>query len=186
MTSARANWIDSLSWQAEFCSRAGNVGRRDPEFDWAWFEGGANHRVRQAKSIVKRGLEAVGLRRSPRLSLEWLHEKAELLWETRARLGDELSRLLFDSSLIVRIVGYRSYYFPRIDFEDLAEVLGRKPFRKNDLPDAYLGVPLEVFSLSVGGPDGRQKVEVITTELQLSLLNSYRQYLVLMALTHTQ
>ena len=74
-----------------------------------------------------------------------MHEHADLLWNTREMLSDELSRLLFDSSLVLRLTNYRRFYFPRIDFDDLVDIVADQPFEEMGFPHNYLGMPSRIF-----------------------------------------
>ena len=112
------------------------------------------------------------------MTLNWLHDNASYLWETRSMLADDLSRLLFDSSLVLRMTSHRQFYFPRIDFEDLAEVKKTEAFAMDALPQDYLGLPLQVRDLSLRMPGAEpEHLRVICTEQLIDGLNSYRQYL---------
>jgi FkbM family methyltransferase len=93
-------------------------------------------------------------------------------------LADDLSRLFFDSALVLRTTNHRRFYFPRIDFEDLLDVLGDEPFVEAGFPRDYLGVPLRVFEVRQRARSDMPAFRIITRAIQLHLVNSYRQYLV--------
>ena len=178
MNSACNNWLNSITWQADFYGRSWQQARRDPEFDWAWFERGGSGPLAPLKNLVRSGLKIAGLRQRGPLSVDWVHENVDVLWSTRSMLSDDLSRLLFDAAIVVRIVDHRHFYFPRIDFDDLVDVKGTQPFEDTKLPHDYLGVPLKIFEVSVRDRLDIPTLKMITTEVQLQLLNSYRQYLI--------
>jgi FkbM family methyltransferase len=171
------NWIDSLSWQIEFCLRHGSASRKDAEFEWAEYERSTAGPVAVVGRIAKPLLRRLG-RGGKGLSLDWLREHAAALWETRRLLADELSRLMFDQSLVLRICGHRRFYFPRIDFDDLLEIANPQPFVETGFPHDYIGMPLKVFDVNVRGRTEQPSLRVITREIQLRLVNSYRQYLI--------
>ena len=64
-------------------------------------------------------------------------------------LEDELSKLLLDSTLVLRCSSQRQFYYPRIDFEDFVAILDEKPFLSEELPVDYLGLPLRVFTVKL-------------------------------------
>ena len=116
------------------------------------------------------------------MSIDWMQENATLLWETRCMLADDLSKLLFDAALVLRMTSHRHFYFPRIDFEDLITIESECEFNMEGLPRDYLGAPLGIFDVrfqDVQHDDASAPlVRMIGTKDQLNLLNSYRQYLV--------
>ncbi len=93
-------------------------------------------------------------------------------------LKDDLSKLLFDSTLVLRLTGAQRYYYPRTDFEDLIQIVGEEPFQSAELPTHYLGLPLKVFDVVLCSRPEVDRIRIVDTKAQLSLLNSYRQYLV--------
>ncbi|MGN2246467.1 FkbM family methyltransferase [Frateuria sp. GZRR35] len=173
----RTHWLDSLSWQADFHHRAGRARRKDPEFEWKAYESSPSGRLPRVRLAAKHLLFRMGMRPDPPVSVPWLRTNAEPLWETRSLLADDLSRLLFDSVLVLRMTGHRNFYFPRIDFDDLLQVISDEPFAESGFPRDYLGVPLRVFQARLDRPTA-EPFKVITRAIQLRLINSYRQYLV--------
>jgi FkbM family methyltransferase len=132
----------------------------------------------ETRRFVKNVLHGLGLRAKAPLGVEWLREHGDKLWDTRTLLADELSRLLFDTALVLRLTSHRRFYFPRIDFDDLLEVVGSTAFREPGFPHDYLGVPLGVYDVRLRDRAGAAPLKVITRGIQLDLINSYRQYLV--------
>src|SRR5688572_13871633 len=94
---ARCSWLNHLNWQVDFYMRTGRARRKDPEFEWGPYERSPSGRLPETRRLVKGLLHRLGLRDRPPMTLDWLHENAGLLWDTRTLLADELSRLLFDS-----------------------------------------------------------------------------------------
>lgn len=176
-SNARRNWLDSIGWQMDFQRRAGPVRRRDLEFDWDHFRRSPSGRMPRIRRMAKQVLYRIGRADMP-VSPEWVHAHADALWETRSLLADEMSRLLFDSTLVLNATGYRNYYFPRIDFDDFVEVLDERDFDSPGFPSDYLGVPLREFELGIPGRNMPASLRMITTRPQIRLLNSYRQYFV--------
>jgi FkbM family methyltransferase len=171
------NWLDSLSWQIEFTQKSHGKKRTDGERNWEWYEHATAYRALSLKRWARRVLKrSNGIVRP--MTLGWLRNNAENLWATRSMLADDLSRLLFDSSLVLRLTSHRQFYFPRIDFEDLAEVRKTEAFAMDGLPQDYLGLPLAICDLSLRMPGSEPKeLHVICTEQLVDGLNSYRQYL---------
>jgi FkbM family methyltransferase len=93
-------------------------------------------------------------------------------------LADDLSKLLFDSSLVVRITDHRHFYFPRIDFDDLLKFSRSEPFTIEGFPHEYIGMPLGVFDVNLQSRADLPALKIITRNIQLQLVNSYRQYLI--------
>lgn len=182
MSGARQNWLDSIRWQCEFYSGAAPRKRTDPEFEWAWYTqwllgGGDAMKLLAKRAIRKLPLVRTRWHEKANNELEWLEGNAGHLWASRALLEDDLSKLLFDMHLVLRVSGYERVYFPRIDFEDLLTVERDLPFETAGFPVDYLGLPLRVYeaSLRCAPP---QRVKIISTAAQVRLLNSFRQYFV--------
>lgn len=178
MNTAFNNWLNSMTWQASFYRRAVQRGRNDLEFDWKGFDRSRWGRFFITQRMIKEYLFKAGMRTNRQVSIEWLQANASLLWETRAMLADDLSKLLFDSALVLRTTSHRHFYFPRIDFEDLVTIESEQIFDMDRLPKDYLGAPLGVFDLKLHGYVQAPLLKMIGTKGQLGLLNSYRQYLI--------
>lgn len=199
MANAYNNWLGSLNHQVDFYVRSNRKKRVDAEFNWAWFEKYQTSDLRGfieytgnavlRRSAIARRMLKTAIERNASLrdkigggvlpyEQEWLNENATLLWSAREMLDDALSKLLFDNSLVLRATSYRKFYFPRIDFDDFVSVLSESPFCSGDLPNDYLGVPLREFTLQLAERPQLPPLTVISTSVQVSLLNSYRQYLV--------
>jgi FkbM family methyltransferase len=166
-----------MMWQLDFYRRTGSARRNDPEYEWAVYER-MSGRFPAARRVAKALLRTLGLRPPPLLSPAWLQANASLLWQTREMLADDLSKLLFDSSLVVRITGHRHFYFPRIDFDDLLDFSESEPFLAEGYPHDYIGMPLGVFDVYLRDRANSPAMKIITRRIQLQLVNSYRQYLV--------
>jgi len=173
-----ANWLNSMTWQADFYGRSGHARRKDPEFEWGAFMRSPAGRFPETRRFVKGILRKLGMDRGSALSIQWLHEHADKLWGTRSLLADDLSKLLFDSSLVLRITSFQRFYFPRIDFDDLVDIVAERRFDEAGFPHDYLGVPLGVFDVRLVERPGLDPVRLITRRIQLGLVNSYRQYLI--------
>ena len=185
MTSARSNWLGSLNQQVDFYQKSNNKKRVDTEFDWEWLEKSQKPRLRNfARSMIKRALIRTGLlnvppgKRFPSHSQGWLNENSGLLWDARLLLEDDLSKLLFDTSLVLKATSCHQFYFPRIDFDDFVSVMSEDLFQSNELPLHYAGLPLKVFKLLVSEHPQTPPLTIVSTKAQVTLLNSYRQYLV--------
>ena len=182
MSGARQNWLDSIRWQCDFYLGAAPRKRTDPEFEWAWYSerlrGGGDAMKRLAKRAIRK-LPLVRTRWHEQASnrADWLERNAGFLWPTRALLEDDLSKLLFDMHLVLRVTGYERFYFPRIDFEDMLTVERELPFETAGFPVDYLGLPLRVYDASLLSSPPRQ-LKIISTAVQFRLTNSFRQYFV--------
>lgn len=173
----RRHWLDSMTWQVDFYRRAGQTRRKDPEYEWRVFER-MRRRLPGPRRIAKAMLRRMGLSRQTPLSPAWLQENASPLWDTREILADDLSRLLFDQSLVVRMTDHRRFYFPRIDFDDLLDFAEERPFMAEGFPHHYIGMPLGIFDVRLRDRIDQVALKIITRRIQLQLVNSYRQYLV--------
>ncbi len=173
----RDNWLNSMTWQINFYRRSARTRRKDPEFQWRPYE-----RMRRSfpglRYLTRTLMSKLGLRPQQPMSLDWMREHVSLLWNTRAMFADDLSRLLFDSALVVRLTDHRRFYFPRIDFDDLLDFVEKKPFVVEGFPHDYLGVPLRTFDVRLRDRVDPLTLNIITRDIQLHLVNSYRQYLV--------
>lgn len=49
---------------------------------------------------------------------------------------------MFDDAIILKIAGYRRFYFPGEEFASLVEVLEDRPFEANGLLSTYIGARL--------------------------------------------
>jgi len=177
VSGSNRNWLNYINWQIDFYKRARSKPRSDPEFHWALVDSGAHIFGR----LAKRALHMIGLHRDL-LPLEWLNNNAESLWESRSLLNDDLSKLLFDSTLVLRVTSHRQFYFPRINFHDVVEIVDEKPFHYSDLPKDYIGLPLKVFVIQLRAHSNSNTIttipiNIVTSKENLILINSYRQYL---------
>lgn len=172
MISSNRNWLYSINSQVDFYQRANKRPRNDSEFPWEWVDSP----VHIMSNLAKQALHVFGLRRT-QSSLDWLNGNAEPLWESRSLLNDELSKLLFDATLVLRLTGHQRFYFPRINFEDLIEILDEKPFHYSDLPKNFLGIPLKIYDIRLREHPNTVPMKIVAYKETLILLNNYRQYL---------
>jgi FkbM family methyltransferase len=172
------NWLQHLNWQIDFYQRAFIRSRTDSEFPWAVLDQNAATRtpIQTARHLAKKTLQFLGW--DPAHSKKWLNEYAEPLWETRTLLHDDLSRTLYDATLIVRSVGHQKFFFPRIDFDNLADILGEQPFQSTDLPTNYLNLSLQQYDIRLNAPPAPSQLKIIAYAGFLELLNTFRQYLI--------
>lgn len=175
MAAPMSNWLESVQHRADFYSRHGARARRDGDFDWRWFQSRPSGRFIDARKHAKNLLFRLGLGKTQPVSGQWLRDNAEQLWATRQMFSDDVSRLMYDEHLVLRVADHRKHYFPRMDFEDLLTIVADEPFSDPTLPSEYLGLPLRLFT--VQGADGAAPFRLVTTRLQLDLLNGFRQYL---------
>jgi len=174
MSGSCSPWLESLLSQAEFYCHANKRARTDPTFPWKLVDTDGT----SARDLAKRALRLIGARRTPRQSCDWVTSNAEALWETRCLLNDELSRHLFDATLVLRLSGHQRYYFPRTEFDDLVELVDEHSFEHDDLPHHYLGMPLKILDVRLKGVADASPVSMVACKQTLILLNRYRQYFV--------
>jgi FkbM family methyltransferase len=148
------------------------------EFDWGWLERNQKSCMGIARLMFSKALQRFSLRKSDGIFQEWVNNNATVLWEARELLEDDLSKLLFDSMIILRSSSYNQFYYPRINFEDFVSVVKEEAFFSKDLPLDYLGMPLRIFNLELNHQNLISQLTVISTKAQIDLLNSYRQYFV--------
>ena len=179
MNSSRLNWLDSLSWQAEFYQRANRRHRTEPDFSGVWGDDADTSPIRIFRALAKETLHILGLHTTgEKIIIEWLRTNAEPLWESRSLLSDEVSRLLYDDVILLRLTGHQQFYFPRIDFEDIIEIIAEKPFQNSDLPKDYCGLPLKLFDIRLTERPDVPQLKIIACKEALVSLNSSRQYLI--------
>jgi FkbM family methyltransferase len=173
MISSNRNWLNSIRSQVVFYQRSNKRPRNDPDFRWEWIDPPVNI----MRDMANRALNMLGLR-CDEPSLDWLNSYAEQLWESRSLLNDELSKLLFDATIVLRLTGHQKFYFPRINFDDLFEIVDEEPFDNADLPRDILGVPLKIYDIRLRLHQKIVPMKIVSCKETLNLLNSYRQYLV--------
>ncbi len=166
------NWAISINRRVDFYVKGKLRKRTDPEFPWELVDGDPF----SASGMARRALNLFGYRQQKKR--EWLNNNSELLWGSRCLLEDELSKLLFDESLILRLTGHGRFYFPRTEFEDLIEIKDEKPFFDSTLPADYMGTPLKIFDLNFLIRNRSLSLKIVVNREFISMLNSYRQYLV--------
>ena len=171
-------WTDYLSNQVEFHLRTGNTSRRDSDFNWSTYETTIPRRFPRAKRQILTHLSRLGLVNSPGFTLDWLQENRQALWTTRSLFQDQVSRMLFDSALILKMTSHRSFLFPRIDFDPLVESLSCTPFVHLDLPDTYGDEKLCNFRLKIACRTPATVFNLATPQAQIELLNNFRQYFI--------
>lgn len=168
------SWLISIASRTSFYGRGSSRSRNDNDFNWKWFRRFPTAHLVDARRILKPWLQKLGIKGMGAPSLVWLRDNSYDLWLTRQTLADELSRRIFDDALILKIVGYRRFYFPGEDFGALFEVTEDHPFVTDELLSTYIGAQLRDIRVSVRGAP----VRVVATEGMIDLLNAYRQYFV--------
>lgn len=174
------NWLKNITWQIQFSLNASGRKRIDanPSY-WDWFERTTSYRLKSLLHPIKSMLTTLGWSAHPAMSLDWLHTHAKELWATRLLLADDLSRMFFDFSLILRATSHRHFYFPRMNFDDLAELKKVTPFNMEGLPRDYLGLPLQICELTLDAPNTDNiNLQVICSSQLLDSVNYYRQYFI--------
>jgi FkbM family methyltransferase len=177
MNSSSRNWINSINWQIDFYRNTNPKPRTDPEFPWTLVDDKIK-RVQIFRDMTKQTLLMLRCQQRTQPQ-EWLNSNyAERLWESRSLLKDDLSKLLCDETIVLRLTGHQRFYFPRIDFNDFFDIIDEKPFHNSNLPDDYVGMALRIFEIQLKEHPNIAPIKVVTCKENLTLLNSYRQYFV--------
>lgn len=128
----------------------------------------------QVRNLV-RGLS----NKSPVYPVEvYIRSHIEQLFEVRSLLEDQLSKLLFDDAIILRALSPGKFYYPRIDFDAMAEVTSEAPFNEAGFPDHYLQLPLKKLGINLKTKAGDRPINLITSQEAIKLLNTFRQYFI--------
>ena len=167
-------WLNSLTAQIDFYLRGSDRSRKDANFNWEWFKRLPTARLIDTRRQIKRLLRSFGGAWSQGYSKEWLQENFEKLWITRELLADGLSRRQFDDAIILKIVGYRRFFFPAEAFDQLINTLGIEEFKHPTLPQKYLNSSIFKYKIILG----TEVATLIATDGFIEGANSYRQYLV--------
>ena len=144
-------WTNSMIKQVQFHLNAQRPYRQDDDFDWSM----------------------IGTQ--PQFSINWFISNSELLWASRSLLEDTLSKVHFDSALLLKLSGEHKYMFPRTEFSPLFIIENVTDFEHESLPDNLLGIPLKVIDLKVQGYPN--KIKLLSSVETIIQLNKYKQYL---------
>ena len=142
-------------------------------FDWKWFSKLPTAHFVDARRRVRSLLGKIDEKYSPVYSLAWLEKHAEKLWETRELLVDEISRRQFDDAIVLKIVGYRRFYFYPEAFDVYIKCNEIKPFAHDELPGEYMGLPLYLQKVERQG-----HATIVANNEFVESVNRYRQYFV--------
>ena len=129
----------------------------------------------QEQSIKAKFKKVVKSVLRPSNPFAYLKENSLSLWEARNLFDDEMSRQCFDSTIILRSVGFNKYYYPFLHPLDFFECLESRPFisKKGGLPADYLGMPLYNFSIDLCK---HGHVEIIAPYAYSRYQRAYGQY----------
>lgn len=179
MDNSFKNWAQCINSQLEFYARAPKRRRRDAELDWNWYYArrGWKEKLYPYARPWLNLLHGRPMKSFMVHTQEWFNQNAEILWQTRQNLADGLSQVLFDSYLLLVVLDFEKYYFPRSDFEPLVTIQSESEFT-GDLPKDYLDSPLKVFCLKLNNEAAVPEIRIVSTQMQIDLLNNYRQYFV--------
>ncbi len=165
MNASNRNWLNSINEQIGFYQKSNRKIRTDLNFPWSLVD----NEIKLSRQLLDRNTEQV---------LWWINCNAERLWESRSLLNDELSKIIFDSTLVLRSTGFQKFFFPRINFDDIIEIVDENPFSYSGLPEHILGIPLNIFDIRWIGLPHAIPIKIICCREDLFLLNRYRQYLI--------
>ncbi len=178
MDNSLHNWLDSMNSQVEFYINSFSKKRKDSDFDWVWQYSREGFRVKARRFLMPcDNLFSLIRGRSVSFTRKWLNEKSDLLWDSRQLLEDELSRHLFDCHLLLNICDHTRYYYPRVDYDDFITIINETEYN-GDMPKDYCGLPLKLYRIKMNNTHFIDEIEILTTKLQIDLLNKYRQYFI--------
>lgn len=174
----RHAWLRSLCAEIDFYSRNWRRKRVGNDFPWPLVIDQSKPVTRTLRSLGKNLRESLGLRKSH--STEWLTSNAEALHEARCLFHDDLSRSIFDNTLILRTVGFEKYYFKKPDFHRLIEVIEDSEFIREGYPGNYLVMPLRSTTFRLARPIGSgEKRFLVAPKFFFEMLNEFQQYLII-------
>ena len=178
--SACENWLNDLNDQIQFYDRAWERRRTDGEFDWNWYYsrvGLKSKVIQHLRPFVRPILNKLRKRTAVPYTKEWLKQRAALIWGARELLDDELSMLIFDQALLLKVCGFQRFYFPRYNHNDLMTIKREDVF-SSDLPQDYLGIPIKIFSVRLEKDVPNNEMKIVTTKPGIDGVNKYRQYFI--------
>lgn len=172
-----ANWSDYIRSKADFYSALPPRPRSDGEFTWGMTGRPPTWR-RHFKKLPLLGrlyVERRLRRQNPITQLkDYSAADISAIYEARSLLADEVSRIMFDEAVVLRMVSCHRYFVMRNAFEDLAAVAGENPFFAEGLPEKYQGLPIKEFDLRIADKD----IRVIAADEFPVMLNKWQQYFV--------
>ena len=96
--------------------------------------------------------------------LEWFNKNSENLFNTRQILEDEYSKLQFDLYVLLKVVGYNKFFFPRTYFDDFITIESKDEFT-SELPKEFSGFPLSNYKVSINNSSAEKLVvNLVATE----------------------
>jgi FkbM family methyltransferase len=82
---------------------------------------------------------------------------------------------MFDNYLILACVSEYNYYGKKIVYDNLLEVMSEEGYL-GVLPNSYCGLDLNKYKIKLTEKENSSEISLLTTELQISLTNKFRQY----------
>jgi FkbM family methyltransferase len=168
-------WLAKLKRAIAVAEWEGERDRTDDDFPWPWYQ-------RLVRPTPPQGLRRllITVRGQVRRVLasrtegyRWLCANAEQLESVRKLLVDEASQEAFDAHLLLQVLGPWRFTYRRPVTSPIA-IAQRCAFNDALLADDYMGLPLEWFDVRL--EDSTGVVQVLTTELQIRLLERFGQY----------
>lgn len=169
--------------QYQFYSRSRSQPRNEPGFPWQLVDSNFSswrYRIKRAPWF-RRLYNTLTPKPLPTLKAGWeglIEPHLEPIYEVRTLLSDDLSRFLYDQTLLLRALTCHRFYFPKLEVETWAHPVAEEDFLETGLPHDYLGTPLKIFNLKLNTQDDTIPVRLIAAEGFVELLNDYRQYLI--------
>lgn len=181
MNKSYQNWIESINQQIDFYKKGCSKNRIDNEFDWErWKSSEGYHEkiLRKFPTLYSWARALSGKKYSRIYSKQWFIEKADLLWNSRQLLEDDLSKHLFDCHLMLKFTDPTRYLYPRIDFNDFIKIIKEQDFIHDELPQVYSSFQLKLFNVHLNENELCPELKIVSPKITLELLNRYRQYFI--------
>jgi FkbM family methyltransferase len=174
----RHAWRSSLFSEIDFYSGNWRQKRAGNDFPWSLVYTRSKPIPQTLRSLGRNIRESLGLRKTH--STEWLTSNADALYEARCLFHDDLSKTIFDNTLLLRTVGFEKYFFKKPDFIRLVEVVEHSEFKKDGFPGNYLESPLGSTTFRLAKPVGSgQERLLVAPRFFFEMLNEFQQYFIM-------
>ncbi|MCH9809558.1 MAG: FkbM family methyltransferase [Alphaproteobacteria bacterium] len=125
---------------------------------------------------VERGATEAELRRIQDRHIRNFERNAEKSYAVRALFEDDLSRMIFDETIVLRLAGHRHVIGPRVHFDRVLTPLCQTPFEHKDFPNSYLGTPLVEMTVEMQSGNHSIRINLVVPEGFETSFNTWRQY----------
>jgi|GEM_PF-1359298 len=189
------NWADFIRHKTDFYVSNSPRQRTDPGFPWSQIDPPLPDPQRQdpeppgfLDKVFGRGApaaQAAGrsaaddeLRKTQQRHIRNFDKASEKLFEVRRLFADDLSRFLFDETIVLRLAGHNNFFGPRTYFDEVVRKTAETPFRQPGFPDTYLGVPLVDMSVAFSTLDRAFELDLVVPQGFDVSFNTNRQYFI--------